>query len=174
MGKILRRYDSTIYGNYRRAYLRYGVWVGLAMSAYVLLRWALGLPLRASVDYGLEIVLSVGIFFYTYRYRKSLTEQRVTFKELMLLGLGTGAVAGLVLCVFMCLYCDVLNPQSMADFTQSMMEANPDTELMVQNQSTAPYWGISMGLHAMILSILIAFLASLLFRTEENKLRSKK
>ena len=97
MASFFRRYKSTIYGNYRKAYCVDGVLTGVCMSALMAIRDLIASkPMASPENYVTEIILAVGILWSTYQYRKQLSEGKVTFKELMLLGLGIGVVSALV------------------------------------------------------------------------------
>ena len=97
MARIFRRYKSTIYGNYRKAYLIDGALTGVVMSVVMLLRDLLAKsPMSSPENYITELVLAVGIFWSCYQYRRQLPDGKVTLKELMLLGLGIGVVSAIV------------------------------------------------------------------------------
>ena len=127
MARIFRRYESTIYGNYRKAYLIDGALTGVVMSVVMLLRdWLAKSPMPSPENYITELVLAVGIFWSSYQYRKQLPEGKVTLKELMLLGLGIGVVSAVVYGLWTWLRCGVLNT-SLVDYYNhqriNMMEA---------------------------------------------------
>ena len=110
MAKIFRRYKSTIYGNYRKAYLTDGLLTGIAMSLVLLLRDCMGdIPMRQPENFVTELVLAIGIFLFGYLYRKELPRGKVTFKELMLLGLGIGVVSAIAFGLWVWLYCGVID-----------------------------------------------------------------
>ena len=57
MAKIFRRYESTIYGNYRKAYLIDGALTGAVMSMVMLLRdWLATSPMSSPENYVTELV----------------------------------------------------------------------------------------------------------------------
>ena len=91
--RLLRRYKSDIYGNYRLAYLRDGALTGLVLSVAVLVCKLLYYPIYAPENYVTDIALLVSTLFFAYRYRSRLPEKKVFFKELMLFGIGTALVA---------------------------------------------------------------------------------
>ena len=189
MARIFRRYESTIYGNYRKAYLIDGALTGVVMSVVMLLRdWLAKSPMPSPENYITELVLAVGIFWSSYQYRKQLPEGKVTLKELMLLGLGIGVVSAVVYGLWTWLRCGVLNT-SLVDYYNhqriNMMEAaESSVEAMLAVEQVTRYtagdWAFIGAFRSAVMSVIITFFASLIFRTEKapvrttGKLRNKK
>lgn len=182
MAKIFRRYKSTIYGNYRRAYLIDGALTGVAMSVIMLLRDMLAKAPMASPDnYITELVLCVGIFWSCYQYRKQLPDGKVTLKELMLLGLGIGVVSAIVYGLWTWLNCGVLHNDLVEYYNQqriSMMEpAEKSVEAKMAIGQVARYtagdWAFIGGFRSAVMSIIITFFAALVFRTEKGAVRER-
>lgn len=189
MARIFRRYESTIYGNYRKAYLIDGALTGVVMSVVMLLRdWLAKSPMPSPENYITELVLAVGIFWSSYQYRKQLSEGKVTLKELMLLGLGIGVVSAVVYGLWTWLRCGVLNT-SLVDYYNhqriNMMEAaesSVEAKLAVEQVTryTAGDWAFIGAFRSAVMSVIITFFASLILRTEKapvrttGKLRNKK
>ena len=67
MAKIFRRYESTIYGNYRKAYFIDGALTGAVMSVVMLLRdWLATSPMSSPENYVTELVLAIAIVWSCY------------------------------------------------------------------------------------------------------------
>ena len=182
MARIFRRYESTIYGNYRKAYLIDGALTGVVMSVVMLLRdWLAKSPMPSPENYITELVLAVGIFWSSYQYRKQLPEGKVTLKELMLLGLGIGVVSAVVYGLWTWLRCGVLNT-SLVDYYNhqriNMMEAaesSVEAKLAVEQVTryTAGDWAFIGAFRSAVMSVIITFFASLIFRTEKAPVTSR-
>ena len=177
---IIRRYQSEIYGNYRLAYVRYGAVVGAVMALVFLFFSVIGEPFKSPDSYISDILLLVGILFFTYRYRTSLPGGKVSFKELMLLGLGIGAVAAVVYGFYLWLHLGVLYPgqvQLMRDTeTAAMTSAGSEALNMTEQQLAdnlrmvtgygAGVWAFRGAFRSFVFSIIMAFVAALVFKTE--------
>lgn len=182
MAKIFRRYKSTIYGNYRRAYLIDGLITGAAIALVLFVRDLLAeTPMSQPENFITELVMAIGIFWFTYQYRKQLPDQKVTLKELMLLGLGIGVVASVVYGLWTWLYCGALNTDMVEFYNQqrisvmepadSSAEAKAAVELV--KKYTAGDWAFIGGFRSAVMSIIITFFAALIFRTEKSPERVK-
>ena len=120
MARFFRRYKSTIYGNYRKAYVIDGLLTGAAMSVIAAVRdWLAAKPMATPENYVTELVLLVGILWASYHYRKQLPGEKVTLKELMLLGLGIGVVSAVVYGLWTWLHCGVMNTGLVDYYNQS-------------------------------------------------------
>jgi hypothetical protein len=183
MAKIFRRYKSTIYGNYRKAYLTDGLLTGIAVSLVLLLRDCMGdIPMRQPENFVTELVLAIGIFLFGYLYRKELPRGKVTFKELMLLGLGIGVVSAIAFGLWVWLYCGVIDTNMvfyynrqrvcMMEPAEASAEARAARELVMKY--TAGDWGFIAGFRSAVMSIIIAFCAALIYRTEKSPVVEKK
>ena len=182
MARIFRRYKSTIYGNYRKAYLIDGALTGVVMSVVMLLRDLLAKsPMSSPENYITELVLAVGIFWSCYQYRRQLPDGKVTLKELMLLGLGIGLVSAVVYGLWTWLRCGVLDT-SLVDYynqqriavmepAESSAEAKVAVELV--NRYTAGDWAFIGAFRSAVISIIITFFAALIFRTEKGEVRTR-
>ena len=170
MARFFRRYKSTIYGNYRRAYLVDGTLTGLVLAAAVALRSGLGeAPMSTPENYLTELVLAVGIFLSSYLYRKQLPEGKVTLKELMLLGLGIGVVSALIYGTLVEHY----NSQRVAVMEDAA--SSPEAQMAVETVKgyTAGDWAFIAGFRTAVMSVIITFFAALVFRTEKGEIRTK-
>lgn len=181
MAKFFRRYKSTIYGNYRRAYLMYGAATGVAMAVVVALRnWMGGAPMSTPENYITELVLAAGIVWATWRYRKGLPDGRVTLKELMLLGLGIGVVSGVLYGLWTWLHCGVLDSSLTEHYNDcriAVMDdpgSSPEARIAVEQvkKYTAGDWAFIAGFRTAVISIIITFFSALIFRTEKGEIVS--
>ena len=178
MAKIFRRYKSTIYGNYRKAYLVDGAVTGVVMSVVMLLRdWLSKSPMSSPENYVTELVLAIAIFWSCYQYRRQLADEKVSLKELMLLGLGIGVVSAVVYGLWTWLRCGVLSTElvdhynqqriAMMETAESSAEAKVAVELV--SHYTAGDWAFIGAFRSAVMSIIITFFAALIFRTEKGE-----
>ncbi len=177
MAKIFRRYNSAIYGNYRKAYVIYGLVTGVLMSLVMLVRdWLADTPMSQPENYVTEIVMAIGIFGFSYRYRQQLPEQKVMLKELMLLGLGIGVVSSVVFGLWTWIYCGQIDAERVAFYNQqriAMMEpadksAEAAAAIELVKKYTAGDWAFIGGFRSAVMSVIITFFAALIFRNEKS------
>lgn len=169
---IFHRYQSTIHGNYRRAYLRCGLVCGLLLSAYVAVRYIMGVPAESPMSYISDAVLLVLIFLFAAYYRRSLPDGRVTLKELMLFGIGVAALAALVYGLALWAW-GLAFPQQAVMFTNNMTSNN--IELTdPQLHYWAAWWAIVAAVEVLLLGSFGAFLAAIFFRNEKSEVKHKK
>lgn len=181
MGKVFRRYNSTIYGNYRKAYLIDGALTGAVMSVILLaVDLISGTPMESPVNFIPELVMMVSIAWCGYHYRKELDQQKVTFKEMMLLGLGIGMVSAVVYGLFVWAYCCVRHDMVQIYQNQriALMEsADVSVDAKLAVESVKHYgpgdWGFIAGFRLAVLSIIVAFLAAIALRTEKAPIKMK-
>lgn len=182
MVKIFRRYKSTIYGNYRKAYLIDGALTGAVMSVIVLMvNLFSGSQMQSPDSFVPEIVMMVGIAWSAVQYRKGLEDQKVTFKELMLLGLGIGVISAAVYGLFIYAYgsIDINLVQQFQEQRISVMEpAETSVETRLSIEAVRHYgagdWGFIAGFRSAVLSILVAFLVAVALRSEKAPVVEKK
>ncbi len=179
---IIRRYQSEIYGRYRRAYLRDGLWSALVLSGVVLVCKLIYYPIDTPHSLITDISLLVATLFFAYRYRATLPDRKVTFKELMLYGLGLGIVAAFFYGLFLWLYGGVLDGEfcnrCMERFIENEKNGNGSEELKeqviaVMRGYRAWTWAAIGAFLTAVMSILTAFIAALVFKTENGKLRAR-
>lgn len=182
MAGVLRQYQSEICGNYRKAYLRYGLFSGLIMSAYVLFMRIIILPVSTPTGYGTDIALLLCMLLFSYLYRRTLPDERVFFKELMLMNLGLGVVAAVVYGLFLLLYGQVFDTdfftRCMDDFVRNAQNADKPAEdirrMVEAYQNYRPWHWASIGaFRTAVMAIIEAFVAALVFRTEKNVVKAK-
>ena len=180
MARFFRRYKSTIYGNYRKAYLIDGMLTGVAMSVISALRdWLATKPMAMPENYITELVLLVGIVWASYHYRKQLPGEKVTLKELMLLGLGIGVVSAVVYGLWVWLRCGVINTGLVDYYNQSRIEVMDPAEkseaakvaIEMVRKYTAGDWAFIAGFRSAVMSIIITFFTALVLRTEKGEVR---
>lgn len=183
MARFFHRYQSTIYGNYRRAYLTCGLLTGTVMAAVVALRnWMGGAPMSTPENYLTELVLAAGIFWASWHYRKGLPEGKVTFKELMLLGLGIGLVSGVLYGLWTWLHCSLLDSGMTEHYNQCRIavmddpDSSPEALMAVEQvkKYTAGDWAFIAAFRTAVMSIIITFFSALIFRTEKANPLPKK
>lgn len=170
--KIFKRYSSTIHGNYRKAYLRCGLIVGVLMSLYLLIRNLMGAPAQSPVSLVSDAILLVSVFLFAAYYRNSLPERKVTLKELMLFGMGLAAVAGLVYGLFLWVILSV-DTDSILRFVPGMTgrEVDPNDPQM---HYWAPFIAIVSAIETLLLGAFGAFLASILLKNEKPEIKNKR
>jgi len=178
MGKVFRRYESTIYGNYRKACLTDGALTGGVMSVLMLLRDRLAdRPMDSPENYVTELVLVVAIFWSAYQYRKGLEGGKVTLKELMLLGVGIGVVSAVVYGLWTWLYCGVLNAEMVEFYNRQRIATMPTdgaaalADIETVRRYGAGDWAFIGGFRCAVMSILFAFIAAIVLRTEKAPVR---
>ena len=182
MAKYFRRYNSTIYGNYRKAYLLYGLMTGVVMSLTVTLWNAFAdKPLAEPENLATEAVLLICTIFATYQYRHTLPDGRVTLKELMLLGLGVGVVSAIIYGLWTWFYCGVWQTELVQHYIESRIAAmqqssNGTTEqnIALVRAYTAGDWALIGAIRTAVMSIIITFFSALVFRTEKSPVRERK
>ena len=178
MARFFRRYKSTIYGNYRKAYVIDGLLTGAAMSVIAAVRdWLAAKPMATPENYVTELVLLVGILWASYHYRKQLPGEKVTLKELMLLGLGIGVVSAMVYGLWTWLHCGVMNTGLVDYYNQSRIdvmepaETSEAAKVAIESvkRYTAGDWAFIAGFRSAVMSVIIVFFTSLILRTEKGE-----
>lgn len=157
-----------IYGNYRLAYLKYGLLTGVLLCLYLMVRHWVGAPVATPADFGKDLCLIVAMVYAMVRYRRQLPGERVTWKELMLLGLGMGVIAGIVYGLFVWQYCGWMYPDMLDRFANASLPADANLEQLTVVQN-AVMWGLIYGfIHTALTTVIVAFFCALLFRSERN------
>lgn len=169
---IFHRYDSTIHGNYRRAYLRSGLLTGALLGAYVLVRLLMGNPIQNPTSLVSDLILLVAVFLLTAYYRNSLDEKKITLKEAMLFGMGLALVASVLYGVVLYVI-EMCSTAQTVLFTSSMTGQEITTE-DPQLHYWAAWWAIMSFLEMLLLGCFGAFIAAVLFRNEKSTPRNKK
>ena len=179
--RFIRRYQSEIYGSYRKAYLRDGALTGLVIAGVVFFCKLIYYPIYAPENYVTDITLLVCTLFFAYRYRRSLPDGKVTFKELILYGLGLGIIAAAVYGLFLLFYGSVVDEgfcdRCMNHFINGEMNGSgTDEEKAATVEVMRTYklrtWAFIGFFRTSVMSIMSAFVAALLFRTEKGKVKT--
>lgn len=184
MVRILRRYKSTIYGNYRAAYLKYGLLTGLVISVVVVL-CRICFPEHfpaAPNNYLTEIVLTICVFIAGYLYRRQYSEQELTLKELMLLGLGIGVISSVVYGLFLWLMCGQMFPDVVNVYIENRLaqmdapETSAEAKVAVELTKgyTAGDWAFIGGFRTAVFSVIVAFAMALILGGKRGSLVEKK
>lgn len=169
---IFHRYNSTIHGNYRKAYLRSGLITGLLLSAYVLIRLLMGKPLESPTSYVSDAVMLVAVFLFMAFYRNSLPDKKITLKEAMLFGIGTAVVAAFI--YGLALWAFGLAFQQQAALFSTTMTGNEVTTQDPQLHYWAAWWAIYSFVLMALLGSFGAFVAAIFFRNEKSDIKNRK
>lgn len=169
---IFHRYNSTIHGNYRKAYLRSGLITGLLLSAYVLIRLLMGKPLESPTSYVSDAVMLVAVFLFMAFYRNSLPDKKITLKEAMLFGIGTAVVAAFI--YGLALWAFGLAFQQQTALFSTTMTGNEVTTQDPQLHYWAAWWAIYSFVLMALLGSFGAFVAAIFFRNEKSDIKNRK
>lgn len=169
---IFHRYNSTIHGNYRRAYIKCGPLVGLLLAACVLVRMLMRNPASSPTSYVSDAVMIVAVFLLTAYYRRSLPDGRITLKEAMLFGTGTALVGALVYGMLLWVV-GLLSPEQTALFTTTLT-GNETLADDPQIHYWAAWWAIYAALLMALIGSFAAFLAAIFLKTEKAETKHRK
>lgn len=183
MTKVIRRYNSTIYGNYRLAGLKYGSIIGGVIGLLVLLYRLLSPEhyLTTPENYITDGVMLAGILLTTYMYRESLPEKKSTLNELLRMGLWTGVIASVVYGLLLWLWCGVMFPDMVETYVEQRIAVMPKAESsaeakvaveLVKNYGAGD-WAFIGAFRNGVMSIIMVFVAALIFRNENAPVRKK-
>ncbi|MBR1793350.1 MAG: DUF4199 family protein [Bacteroidales bacterium] len=177
MAKIIRQYQSEIYGNYRLAYLYYGILTGVLLALTVFFqRLLFPSTLSSPESYVTDGVLAVSIFLAAWHYRSRLPHQKVMLKELLLVGIGMSMVASLLYGLLLWFLCGVAFPDIVQSFIMHRLsvmpspEESPDAFVAVARTKdyTAGDWAFIGGFRVFVISIIFVFFAAIIFKTEKS------
>ncbi len=147
------------------------------MSAYLLVRWLANVPANSPQTYGSDIVLLCCMLLASFLYRRKLPEQKVTLKELMQMNLWLALVAAVMFGLFTWLYGTVMDGDFVARCVQTLIDgeqqgnAPPEMKaqtIAVMQSYTAGTMGSIAAFRTLVMSILWAFIAALLLRSEHG------
>ena len=169
---IFHRYNSTIHGNYRKAYLRSGLITGVMLAAYVLIRLLMGKPLESPTSYVSDAVMLVAVFLFMAFYRNSLPDKKITLKEAMLFGIGTAVVAAFI--YGLALWAFGLAFQQQTALFSTTMTGNEVTTQDPQLHYWAAWWAIYSFVMMALLGSFGAFVAAIFFRNEKSDIKNRK
>lgn len=182
---LIKRYESEIYGNYKKGWLLYGLYTGLIMSFSVLFRYWLTYPMDTPSTWTDNIILFLCMFVFTYLYRKKLYCGNVFFKEVYILNLGVGVVAGVMYALFIWYYGSCVDTELVQRYIDAQEHIyinnwQGTTEDMnkkieeIKNLTSVPYLSIWGGILTVVTSFMTSFIVALLLRTQKNVVRQKK
>ena len=112
--------------------------------------------------------------------RAQLPEGKVSLKELLLLGLGIGVVSAVVYGLWTWLNCGSLHTDMVSYYNQQriavMDAADSSAEAKVAIEQVGRYtagdWGFIAAFRSAVMSVIIAFFAAIIFRTEKSPVRN--
>lgn len=139
-------------------------------------------PIYAPETYITDLSLLASTLFFVYRYRERLPEKRVFFKELMLYGIVLGVVAAIVYGLFLLFYGGVVDKgfaaRCLSHFEYGEMngtatEEEKNATIAVMRTYKLYTWAFIGAFRTAVMSILTAFVAALLFRTEKNVVKAE-
>ena len=165
---VFHRYSSTMHGDYRKAYLRSGLVVGVLMALVVLVRLLIGSPMQSPVSLLMDAMLLVVVFILTAVYRNNLPDKKITLKEAMLFGIGLSAVAGVLYGLLLWLI-GVVMPSQTELFNSTMNVEAGGWPLSYW----AAWWGILSGVTSVLLGSFGAFAAAIFLRNEKSAIKHK-
>ncbi len=171
MRKFFHRYQSTIHGNYRKAYLRSGLLTGIMLVLYLLVRWLMRNPAESPISFLSDGILLVAGFLFTMLYRNTLPDRKATLKELMLFGLGTAILACFLYGLFIWVSGFAI-PGQIELFTNTMMENEPFAQYPAHYWSAL--WGIVSAVIMAVLGGFGAFISALILKNEKPVVKTKK
>lgn len=180
---VLRRYQSEIYGAYRKAYLKYGLITGACFCLYIVVCLLAGSPLSAPETYGIDAILIIGILLFSYLYRRNIPGGQIYLKELMLLGIGIGVVGAVVYGLFLMVYGAAIDTEfparCMEAYIANVQNSQNDEQMKFQTIETMRHytiyhWGLIAMFRLSVFSILAAFISALVFRSGPSPVRPKK
>ena len=163
--RFFRRYNSTIHGNYRKAYLRCGLLTGLMLALFLLVRWLMRNPAESPESYLSDGILLVSVFLFTILYRNALPESKATLKELMLFGIGTAVIASLLYGVYIWVS-GIALPGQTEQFARTMFKADDYTQYPVGWWSAL--CAIVTGIKMAVLGGFGAFISALILKNEKG------
>ncbi len=182
---LLRRYQSTVYGNYKKAWLLYGLYTGLILCFSTMLRYWLTYPMESPSSWIDNVVLFLSMVLFTLVYRKKLADKKIFFKEVYILNIGIGIIAAMVYGIFLLFYGYRMDPE----FVQRYYEAQEiiyrqnwaeSSELLAEKltqlkeMATTKYLSMMGFILTAVTSLILAFIVALFFRTQKNIVREKK
>lgn len=181
---VIKQYQSSIYGNYKKKWFRYGFLMGLALIAVIVLRYAMIYPISLPVSILQNIILVALMFGFTYLYRKDNPDKKLTFKESYLLNIGVGVIAGIIYSAFLWFYATYIDNDFCARYIDSQIIEYEkltisDVEIVqrideLKGFSTPTNLAFRAFMEISIISILFALIVSIFMRTEKAPIREKR
>ena len=183
MAGLLRRYKSPLYGNYRKYALLYGVVTGMVLFAAIVAAWLVQLPYSEPENLVVDLLMTLCIFACSYIYRQNQAGGRIYLKELLILGMGIGAVAGVVYGLMLLFYGSIIDfdfvsrciemrvapiEKAIADGGSAEEMVQLKNALEVTKTYTLGDWAFIGGFRTAVMSIIITFFSAIIFKTEKN------
>ena len=165
---LIRRYESKMHGDYKRAILRYGFFGGLIFCVVLLLRWLLVLPPSQPMSYVENVLQLVLLFVFVYLYKRRLPDRRINFKESYVVALGTAVVSAVIYGMFMYVYASYIDTQMQErcfEF-QRMMNQGQYTEEQLKDLTKPSYIAFSAVLLNSVMAVLWAMIVAIFLRNE--------
>lgn len=167
--RLIRRYSSQMHGNYKRAILRYGVYIGLIFSFVLIFRWLLVLPVSQPMSYVENVLQLVLLFVFVYLYKRQLPERRINFKEAYTVALGSAVVGSIIYGMVLYLYAQYIDPEMQARCLEIQRRANVNGEFApedLQNMVKPSYIAGSAIILNSVMAIMWAMIVAIFLRNE--------
>lgn len=177
---LIRRYKSEIHGNYKRAWLQYGIITSIAMVLSVLIRYALTYPIESSFSWTDDVIILICLVGFTITYRSTLPEKLITFKEIYVLNLGIGFISAIIFGFFIWYYASRVDISFPDRYYASMMaqsetsELSPDVyETQTKAMSTPGNLALQGGVLTFVNVLVLGFFVAIFLKTEKQNLYKK-
>lgn len=167
--RLIRRYSSQMHGNYKKAILRYGVYVGLIFSFVLIFRLLLVLPVSQPMSYVENILQLVLLFVFVYLYKRQLPERRINFKEAYTVALGSAVVGSVIYGMVLYLYVLYIDPEMQTRCLEIQQRANVNGEFSheeLQNMVKPSYIAGSAIILNSVMAIMWAMVVAIFLRNE--------
>lgn len=174
---IIRRYESSIHGNYKKGIIRYGLLSGIGLIMVVLIRYWIIYPLSQPVTYTENIALLILIIISLYFYKNNLKDKKITLKEGFILSLGVGVIASIIYGIFLYIYAGFIDLGFQDRCFEIQKEIPQNAGLSpseIRYMTTPSYIAFAGIILSSVLSILWALLASIILRNERGVVRQNK
>lgn len=166
---LIRRYSSRMHGNYKKAMLLYGLFIGLIFSFVLLFRWLIVMPVSQPMGYVENIMQLVLLFIFVYLYKKQLPDQRINFKEAYVVALGSAIVGSIIYGGFMYLYAANIDPEMTQRCYEIQVNADTNKEFTEAQlrEMVKPSWiaGSTIMLNS-VMAIMWAMIVAIFLRNE--------
>lgn len=177
---LIRRYKSEMHGNYKRAWLQYGIITSVAMILSVLIRYALTYPIESSFSWTDDVVILICLVGFTMTYRSTLPEKRISFKEIYVLNLGIGFISAIVFGLFIWYYASRVDISFPDRYYASMMEQAETSELALDKyeaqtkiMSTPGNLAMQGGVLTFVNVLVLGFFVAIFLKTEKQNIYRK-
>ena len=176
MKKILRKYSSVMYGNYKKASLKYGLLTGGVLIIVLLLRYLIEAKPNSPTSLADNITLLIMFVLCLYLYKNKLPDKKITLKEGFLLTFYTGIIASILYGMFMYLYVSSIDTQMTLRCANTLRQipeyANYTTE-QFGSMTKASVIAFQSIIYNVVMSVLWALITSLILRNEKADVVTK-